>query len=419
MSRHLELTKKSINPADAVVDTARLREIICESVQAECVSFFGRQLRAVIVTGSVARGEASFVRTEGLWEVRGDAEFMVVLEKNVILPLCATLGTLRQRIEKVLHQRTVRCTVELSAVHPAYFRQLPPHIFTYELKHCGRVIWGDDRILELIPKFSVDDLSLEDAWRLLCNRLLEVLECMPEPSHEENPTPAKLSYRILKLNLDMATSLLVFVRAYAPTYRERQEILRRLADQTAQAGKYPFELVGFADHVANCTDEKLAPPWNTHPPLDLSWRDAICTAHSLWRWELDRLVGIKEPLSDRKLFDQWMRAQPLGARIRGWAYVLRARGWYKSYREWPHWLRLCWKASPRYCVYRAACELLFQSFDPDSARHEQAENACWNDLYDWLPVVSRPEINGKGSSWLRFASVIVTNYQEFLIGTRA
>jgi hypothetical protein len=271
----------------------------------------------------------------------------------------------------------------------------------------------------MIPDFPVDRLSLEDAWRLLCNRMLELLECAPELSSGSNPPSAKLRYKILKLYLDMATSLLVFVRAYSPTFQARSENLCRLADQAPPAEGYPFELKSFSDRVARCTDQKLRPQFDTEGELDLSWHTAVHTAHSLWRWELARLIGVKDPLSDRELFDKWISLQPFRERIRGWLYVLRALGWHKSYQYWPHWIRLSWKASPRCWIYLVASDLLFQAKtdeDPYSRRRQQEQ---WMSLSNLLPVRKTSAKALEQFSWEGMASDVVWNYRKFLMGTRA
>jgi hypothetical protein len=419
MSSLHKFVQKPFDPSGPVQDAASLCGIVCECARSECVNSFGTQLKAIVLTGSMAREEASFVRKDDSWELFGDAEFIVVLEKNAVLPPTATLRAIRQRIENDLRQRKIQCAIDLSAVRPSYFRQLPPHIFSYELKHCGQVIGGDDQILQGIPNWSVDDLSLQDAWRLLCNRMIEVLECAAELSNDGKPPSARLRYKILKLYLDMATSLLVFVRAYAPTYQERRKILRQLADQRTDAGEYPFDLGSFADRVEACTNQKLLVPSNKSCSLDLSWRDAIETAHSLWRWELSRLTGFREQVSDRELFSQWMRMQPFIGRTRGWVYVLRASGWHKSYRHWLRWLHLGWKASPRYWIYFVASIVLFQLTTKGSPSTRQLQQTDWASLGGVLPVRKMPAKAQEQPSWKNLASDVVWNYQKFVVGTRA
>ena len=77
----------------------------------------------------------------------------------------------------------MRVHVSLSIVHGAYLRHLPPHIYSYELRACGVVLFGEETILEEeIPTYAACDLSTEDAWRMLSNRLIEQMETAAEGS---------------------------------------------------------------------------------------------------------------------------------------------------------------------------------------------------------------------------------------------
>jgi hypothetical protein len=420
MSGLPELARKPTHPSGALPDSIQLREFICGVVQLECERCFSGLLKGLISTGSLARDEATIVYKEESKAVRGDAEFMLVFQKNAALPAMEALGGVRQRIESDLLQQKIECKIDLSAVHPTYFQRLPAHIFTYELKHCGRVIAGDEAILQSIPDYSVDELSREDAWRLLCNRLIEVLECVEEPSGERARFSPALQYRVAKLYLDMATSLLVFVGAYAPSYRERRDAMLRLAGRKiqAEAETFPFELGEFADLVADCTAEKLLSHGHEERRVDLSRRSAIQTAHALWRWELAQLTGGKSVGDDRELFDQWMRMQPSRTRIRGWLYIVRACGWQRSYRLWPRWWGLR-KASPRHWIYLVASSLLFQATEDMKAPQTHGADTNWASLGRWLPVAKMSATQSARPSWKDVAHDVVWNYREFLVGTRA
>ncbi len=250
--------------------------------------------------------------------------------------------------------------------------------------------------------------------------MIEVLECAGELTNDENPPSATLHYKILKLYLDMATSFLVFVRAYAPTYKGRQKILRQFAKERTQPGEYPFDLETFADRVDDCTEQKLSSLGTNKFSLDSSWRDASDTAHILWRWELSRLTGANSVLSDSEVMDEILHLQPFSAKFRGWMYVLRARGWHMSYRHWPRWLRLGRRASPRFCVYVAACSLLFHSeFDPVLRPTGQTDNRGWNKPLGWLTVKEHKKVDGNRSGWLKTASATVSIYGVFVFGTVA
>lgn len=386
---------------------------ICDETTRIAVEKYAGRLRAVVLTGSTARGEASFVWEAGRWRALGDAEFFLVFHESAALPDKRALGLLSRDVEKALADRRIDCHIDVSPVREAFFRALPPHVFAHELQEHGKVVWGDPDILSLIPPFSIADIPLEDAWRMLCNRMIELLEVSGQLVGRPAFLPEAVHYRTAKLYLDMATSLLLFTGGYQPSYRGRAASLEELAASDSPSA---FPLKQLSDLVARSTQFKLGQARSPEPIT--VWEDAIRYAHCLWRWELSRMTGIPEPASDRELMAGWMRLQPLRARARGWAYVVRKRGWLRSWRHWGRWARTGWRASPRYLVYAAASELFFQLpemlADTDGNREEELMG-----LRLLLPLSQPMRTGGGQSAWKHVAREIAWNYHEFLQSTRS
>jgi hypothetical protein len=215
----------------------------------------------------------------------------------------------------------------------------------------------------------------------------------------------------------MATSLLVFIGEYAPSYGERRDALLRLAARKTLAEGFPFEIGSFANLVADCTAEKIEPREQGLGRLSLSPHTARQTAHALWRWQLAQLVGAKPAGTDDDLFEQWMAVQPLSKRVRGWLYVARACGWHRSYGLWPRWWALR-KASPRHWIYLVASSLLFQPTEDANPSQAHVINGNWAFLSRRLPIAKRTATAAR-PSWSDLAHDVVWNYREFLTGTRA
>jgi hypothetical protein len=410
----------------APADNRFLKAAIIEETGAACSRAYSGPLRALVLTGSLAREEATFVSSDAGWKSRGDAEFFLVFDERANLPAAGEMNELSEKISARLRERKIRCAIGLDAVHPRYFARLRPHIFAYELRTCGQVIWGDTKVLSLIPNFPASAIPLEDAWRLLANRLIEQLEVAPLPAAGRAFDLSDWLYRTAKLYLDMATSLLVFLGHYEPTYRGRLERLRSLASQLPQKNGVPFPLDDFAERVALCTHFKieggeaangfLAP----HALEDTARasKEALSYAQRLWRWELARLTRLQGQVPDSQLLRTWMRLQPLSDRLRGWLFVLRTCGWQKSWREWPHWMWAARHASPRYCVYAVASELLFEDADPVAAGSAEAGSGDFlKDLRRQLPVPPEQE-TAPGDRQAIVASVI-WSYHRFLEKTRS
>jgi hypothetical protein len=328
----------------------------------------------------------------------GDAEFYLVFRK-VDAATEIAVSSAAEHIERYLLSLGLAGKIGLSAVDKRYLAGMPRHILTYELRSCGRVIWGDTDVLSVVPSFSPSEISREDAWRLLANRIVEQLGTISSTGRSDS---SEVQYATVKLYLDMATSYLVFVGHYGPTYRGRERALRELASG-AGAESPPFWLRVLVDRVGDCTRFKL-----DGAPLTEAWyrqEDRFEPVRVLWKWELAQLTGEPEDCSEAQLMSRWMECQALRAKLRGWVSVVRRCG-VEGWTEWPRWLRIAGTASPRYWIYSVASELLFHS-----ERRAELEEATLA-LAEKLPFRG-PRPNGKGvREWL--ISLTAANYHRFL-----
>lgn len=406
-------------PIDQVYSGVRaLSERIVQSTAKSCSQHFGSSLRAVILTGSLARDEGSMLDGRVSGELASDAEFILVLHDHAPLPKFLDIACLTSKIESQLSAVGAQCHLSLTCTHDDFLRKMRPHIFAYETKISGRVVIGETNILSLIPEFTPADIPREDAWRLLSNRMVEMIEVLPE-SATDAPN-AQVCYRAAKLYLDIATSLLLFVGEYAPSYRQRCENLRELAASAKLTGPLPFPLSPFFQAVESCTTWKLSA--NSALGGSRSWESVFTAcqyAFQLWMWELRKMTGAEEALSAAELGRRAMKQQPMVARIRGWLYVARRRGWAKSWKSWPRWVRLCWFASPRYYIYCVAAQVLVRL--PALLRDERSNSDSeidWQRLRKLLPEAG-PRTNVIPQLWDQLATDVVWNYQQFLVETRA
>jgi hypothetical protein len=323
--------------------------------------------------------------------VRGDAEFILVFHDK--LPSDSEIDRLELGIQTDLADEGIECRICLSPVWPNYLTRLKPHIFGFELVSCGRVIWGDAAVLSLIPPFSSGDIPKEDAFYILSNRVVELLDAW---------AAGDCYYAQAKLYLDLATSYLLFAGEYAPSYRARAEHVRERAQDLAQlAGS------GVAERVAAATEFKLHGRRIPLGPFD----EALRYAERIARWELRRMTGDEGAMTEEALLRRWVRRQPVQQRIRGWLFAMRACGWYRGWRWWPRWARLALGGSPRYWTYVTTWQLVSRLSDDSLVTRGYLAR-----LRRCLPVT------GDGSAlldWRELCGEIGTNYHTFLEGTRA
>jgi hypothetical protein len=232
-------------------------ELIVEEAARACAERFGPELRALVLTGSLAREEGTFAADDAGLRLLGDAEFLLVFPDRTRLPPPPAVAELARVVEERLERRGLRGIIGLSPCLPAYLRGLGAQIFAFELRTCGRVVAGDRDVLSLVPCFPAGEIEPADAWMLLCNRMVEQLGALAEEADGAPAAGAGLRYHTAKLWLDMATSFLVFAGAYAPTYQGRAAHLSALAARPAPAFDAPLDLPRFAARVQACTRFKL------------------------------------------------------------------------------------------------------------------------------------------------------------------
>ena len=325
---------------------------VADTIAELSAAAFPRGLRAVLLTGSLARGEGTWLHDGSRVRLAGDADVFVVFNDRAALPPPDRVARLTRAAEDRLATAGIEAHLGLSPVPVGYLRRLQPNIFSYELITHGKVVWGDAHILELAPAFTASEIPLDDGFRLLMNRMIELLETVCELDALATSASA-VRYRAMKLWLDMATSYLLFERHYVPTYRGRAARLRELAAEPSTLA--PIPLRRFASTVALATRCKLGESGEMREFADLT--TLIDDAHSLWRWELERLTAAGA--SDADLLRRWIAAEPIAARMRGWAAVVKRSGAARAIARMPNWIGLARKGSPRRLIYAAASELLF------------------------------------------------------------
>jgi hypothetical protein len=412
---HTTGTERSAGAAGQLPE--ELQTSICAAAAAVCTSSLRLQLRALVLTGSLARDEATFIRREGITTLVGDADFLVVVEPNTTHPSRGELRRLEEAAERRLSESGIIAHVGLGAVSPDYFDRLAARSFTYELKNGGRLVWGDPGILERIPVYDAAALSTEDAWRTLNHRIIEVLMGVEPAAFSRTELTPDLEYAVIKLYLDMATSYLIFVGRYQPTYTARANELRTLLAEAGELKHLPFDGNKFSKRVSECTQRKLTGTGlGAHRSFEFL-EEAISYARQLWVWETRSLSGINQEMPVSFMIAAMGRRQTFTERLRGWASLLRRTRWQRVGRNWLRWARLCRVATPRYLTYGAAIHLFCEL--PRLMRNPRSLKAAadLSPVRALLPVLSGERAHP--GEWRSLARDVVYFYRSFLIDTLA
>src|SRR6266436_5292294 len=322
--------------SDSTVVVERIGKTVTDAAR----QAIGTRVRAVVLTGSLSRTEGSIRRNgRGLWNVQGDAEFLILLTSECPLPGPRDVEATIIQTEAHLIQQGIECSLSLSYCHEDFFRTMTPHMFAYETRVSGKVVSGEFDVLDLIPPFAPADIPVEDAWRTLTNRMIELTEVMAAHKVPEDArVPDSIAYRTMKLALDTGTSLLLFHGQYAPTYQLRADNFSRFADSPGTLPGSTVSRQEIAHALALCTEWKLS----GEEPAGLvtwEWVRATCgRALAVWIWELQQLTESDGVNSISSLITSAADKQPLLARVRGWLYVVRCEGWLRSIAYWRHWI---------------------------------------------------------------------------------
>ena len=352
----------------------------------------------------MSRGEATLKREGANWRVLGDATFLVVFDRSVPL----RVAELQRDIERTLLAQGVECKVVVVTATAGNLRNMRPHIYAYELRERGMVVWGDQEALRLIPRFAASQIPEEDGWWLLCNRMIEQLQAAAEADSFDDDCTA-VRYCIAKLYLAMAACYLLAIGQYAPSYRDRAARLEQLAasDDDPPA---PIPLQRFSTFVSQCTELKLQGETVGGPKRFPQWRDAVSDAEVLWRWALGRILGLDPQLGRTNLLAAAAARQPILARTKGWvraAYVRPSAACRYALR----WARLACNISPRYLVYEVASELFFGTPIPALTPHKLAGMAAR------LPLP--PAEAAEQLSWRAVAGLVAHNFHVLVSSSRS
>lgn len=365
----------------------------------------GHEARAIVLTGSMSRGEATLKREGASWRVLGDATFLIIFDRTVRLRVME----LEREIERSLLERGIKCKIAVVTSTTANLRNMRPHIYAYELRERGVVVWGDKEALHLLPRFTSAEIPQEDGWWLLCNRMIEQLQSAAEADSFDDDCMT-VRYRIAKLYLAMAACYLLAIGQYAPSYRDRAERLQKLA-ASDNVPPVPLPLQRFSRFVSQCTELKLQGETVGAPNEFPQWRDAVLDAEVLWRWALGRILGLNLSLSRTDLLAAVAARQPIFARTKGWV-----RAAYKCplafCRYGLRWARLARSMSPRYLVYGVATELFFSGPTPDAITPRELATMATR-----LPL---PPTQGDWQlSWRAAAKLVAHNFHVLLSSSRS
>src|ERR1043166_1976058 len=90
-----------------------LKSAICEQTARICCSRFGDDLRAIVLTGSVARDEGTFIEQSSGWKLLGDADFFLVFHDASRMPAQNAIDAVAREVSTALSENRVKASIGL------------------------------------------------------------------------------------------------------------------------------------------------------------------------------------------------------------------------------------------------------------------------------------------------------------------
>lgn len=333
-----------------------LRRVVHRAAAFLLDSIGASAIEAMILTGSLARGEGSVLPRAPGARLLGDIELLVIVRAPFDWPeMRHRMSELGRQATRELGADGLAASVEYAPADVRYVQQrIRPCIFAYDLLTHGKVLWGRRDVLNEIRPFGVEAIPREDALALVMNRTIELLIGETSPLCTDADARA---YAGMKTVLDLAGSALAFAGCYVSPYAERPAAFTALiAARPGLRAAFP-DLGGFMAALALAARCKLGP---SEELLRRAPNQQVAAwATSLWTWEARQMLG-SSAQDFLELIDEFVSRESPMVRLKGWikycGHPLRPRTALAPLRI----SRLLLRASPQTLTYAAAL-LLFQA----------------------------------------------------------
>jgi hypothetical protein len=137
-----------------------------------------KNIISVILTGSVARNQATYRYVKGKLALESDLDLVVVVKYVAIIKSFILIKCLSKKVTSDLVKRGLIVShVSFSVTTEKALLHSGPSIFYQDLSVNGKVIFGKD-IRSSFRSYKINKIPIQDLYRLLFNRMVESLEAL-------------------------------------------------------------------------------------------------------------------------------------------------------------------------------------------------------------------------------------------------
>jgi len=221
---------------------------------------------SVLAIGGLGRGEGSFLIKKREVIPLNDYDIYLITKKKVdfkILKKISKKATLKivekSKFSFSESSSLIEFYVDLRNMTLSELKKIEPMIKYYEIKKSAKIIYGRD-VRKQIPKFSVEDIPLEEGLRFLMNRMSLLIECCDIDNLKYSETKKTILYYIGKNYLTCAEALLLLNKRFVCSYKKRSEIFKK--NYKKDFPELNRIVPGLADKIQLFTQKKLKPTEN-------------------------------------------------------------------------------------------------------------------------------------------------------------
>ncbi len=181
----------------------------------------GDQVNSIVLLGGYGRGEGTPFKVKGTEVPFNDYDLVVVVNLNRNRRFSKNFSQRMQLLKQSL-KKQLGITVDLYVHCLSSLKRAECSLLNYEMQNGHRVLWGNPKVLEIMPKVSLEAVSLSEGSRLLMNRgklLLDIRGRLRDPKPLTEQETVCFRKFLWKNHLAFGDCLLLLKKEYDVLYR--------------------------------------------------------------------------------------------------------------------------------------------------------------------------------------------------------